>query len=36
MASETKCACGEAPRLIFACSGASDLGTNFRLSCADS
>ena len=26
MANETKCACSEAPRLIFACSGASDLG----------
>lgn len=26
MANETKCACGEALRLIFACSGASDVG----------
>lgn len=26
MENEKKCACGEAPRLIFACSGASDLG----------
>jgi len=26
MANNTKCACSEAPRLIFACSGASDLG----------
>ena len=26
MVNETKCACGEALRLIFACSGASDIG----------
>jgi len=26
MANDTKCACSEAPRLIFACSGASNLG----------
>ena len=26
MTSGTKCACSEAPRLIFACSGASNLG----------
>ena len=26
MANDTKCACSETPRLIFACSGASNLG----------
>ena len=26
MTTENRCACGEAPKLIFACSGASDLG----------
>jgi uncharacterized metal-binding protein len=26
MSNDTKCTCSEAPRLIFACSGASDLG----------